>query len=155
MKKLSLSDLANVAEAVAAAGVIISLIYLAVQIHQNTRAVRASSYQEVANGVTAFQTMLAQNKELTRIYLQGAEDPKELSPEESLRFESALSRLFIKYDVAVYFYREELIDEMAIEPYTRYILLLLRSPGIADWWKGAQHFYSSPMREYLNERMGD
>ena len=153
MKKLSLGDLANVAEAIAAVGMIISLIYLAAQIHQNTKAVRASSYQEVADGVTVFQTMLAENEDLAGIYLQGAEDPKKLSPEELLRFESALGQIFIKYDVAVYFYREELIDEMAIEPYTRYILLLLRSPGIADWWKGAQHFYSSPMREYLSTQM--
>ena len=35
MKKLSLSEIGNLAEAIAAAGVIISLIYLAVQIDQN------------------------------------------------------------------------------------------------------------------------
>jgi hypothetical protein len=154
MRKLSLSELANVAEAIAAAGMIVSLVYLAVQIHQNTKAVRASSYQEAANGVTAFQTTLAQSEELARIYLQGSADLNELAPEELLRFESALGQLFVKYDVAVYYYREELIDETAIEPYTQFVLLLLRSPGIADWWTGAQHFYSSPMREYINTQMG-
>jgi hypothetical protein len=155
MRKPSLSDIAHVAEAIAAGGMIVSLVYLAVQIQQNTKAVRASSYQGVADGVTTFSSMLVQNEEVARIFLQGAEDPKELTPEESFRFESALGQVFVTYDVAVYFYREELIDEMAMEPYTRYILFLLRNPGIADWWKLSQHFYSPPMREYLNTRMGN
>ena len=84
---MNLSDVGNMAEAVAAVAVVISLVYLAIQIRQNTKAVRASSYQEVANGVTNFNSSLAQNKEMARIYLKGNEDPKQLSPEESLRFE--------------------------------------------------------------------
>ncbi len=154
MRRLSLGEIASVAEAIAAAGMIVSLVYFAIQIQQNTKAVRASSYQEVANGVTAFQSMLAENEEVARLYLRGAEDLNGLSSEERLRFESALGQVFVRYDVAVYFYREELIDEMAIEPYSRYILLLLKNPGVADWWKEAQHFYSSSMREYINERAG-
>ena len=59
---MSLSDVGNMAEAVAAVAVVVSLVYLAIQIQQNTKAVRASSYQEVANGVTDFQSSLAQNE---------------------------------------------------------------------------------------------
>ena len=154
MKKPSLSDIGNLAEAVAAVAVIASLVYLGIQIQQNTKAVRASSYQEVANGVTNYMSSLAQNGELARIYVQGSKDLTQLSPEESLRFESALAQLFAKYDVAVYFYQQHLIDEMAIDPYTRLVLLLLESPGIADWWEAAQHFYSENMRDYINEQKG-
>ena len=151
---MSLSDVGNMAEAIAAVAVVVSLVYLAIQIRQNTKAVRASSYEEVANGVTDFQSSLAQNDGLTRIYLKGTADPKQLSPEELLRFEMVLGQLFIKYDVAVYFYQQHLVDDMAIEPYTKYILLLLNSPGIMNWWERSQHFFSDHMRNYIEEQRG-
>jgi len=44
---MSLEDLGNIGEFVAAVSVVVSLIYLAVQIRQNTRSVRASTYQVV------------------------------------------------------------------------------------------------------------
>jgi hypothetical protein len=42
---MSLEDLGNIGEFVAAAAVIVSLIYLAVQIRQNTKSLRASTFQ--------------------------------------------------------------------------------------------------------------
>jgi len=74
VKRIDLGDIGNVAETIAAIAVIISLIYLGVQINQNTNAIRASSYQSVADNITDFQLGLAQNSDLTRIYLEGLED---------------------------------------------------------------------------------
>jgi hypothetical protein len=43
---MSLEDLGNIGEFVAAVGVIASLIYLAVQIRQNTDSLRAATFQD-------------------------------------------------------------------------------------------------------------
>ena len=155
MKKLSLSDLGNLAEAIAAVAVVVSLVYLAQQIQQNTKAVRASSYQEVANGISNFQTSLAENADLSHIYQKGIEDLSQLSPVDRVRFESIIGQLFVKYDVAVYFYRQNLIDELAIGPYNKFILLMLENPGVADWWEAAQFFYSESMRNYIDALKGE
>ena len=47
---MSLEDLGNIGEFVAAIGVIISLIYLAVQIRQNTSAVATATYESTMTG---------------------------------------------------------------------------------------------------------
>jgi hypothetical protein len=44
---------------------------------------------------------------------------------------------------------------MGIEPYTKLIVLLLESPGIADYWERSKHFYSDQMREYINKQRID
>ena len=44
---LTLQDLGNIGELISGIAVVISLIYLAVQIRQNTRTVRTSTYQTV------------------------------------------------------------------------------------------------------------
>ena len=148
-KKISLTDLGNLAEAFAAIGVIISVIYLSVQIRQNTRAIRASSYKGVADGISEFQISLAENKDLALIYQKGIDDVKQLTPVELTRFEMIIGQLFVKYDVAVYFYHHNLIDSSAIGPYNKYILFILKKPGVAVWWEEAKYFYSENMRNYI------
>jgi hypothetical protein len=151
MKKISLTDIGNLAEAIAAVAVILSIVYLSNQIQQNTKAVRASSYQEVANGISGFQTSLAENEDLSRVYLKGLEDLRQLSPVDRVRFEMIIGQLFAKYDVAVYFYNQDLISEQAINPYSKLILLILDNPGVEAWWENAQVFFSENMRTYINE----
>ena len=51
---MSLEDLGNIGEFIAALGVIVSLIYLAVQIQRNTASVRTSTQQQLA---TVFSTL--------------------------------------------------------------------------------------------------
>jgi hypothetical protein len=155
MRKITLSEIGIVAEAIAAVAVVVSLVYLAIQIKQNTIAVQASSYLEIANGVSDFQTLLAENKEVAEVFLRGSEDPEGLTPEESLRFEMLLGQLFVKYDVAVYFYRHQMIDDRAIEPYNRFILALMQAKGVELWWDRSQYYLSESMRDYLNARRGE
>ena len=67
-------------------GVIASLIYVAIQIRNNARAVRASAYQQLAANTSANWTVLAQNGDLTDIMLRGLDDFHTLSRLEKARF---------------------------------------------------------------------
>jgi len=67
-------------------GVIASLIYVAIQIRNNARAVRASAYQQLAANTSANWTVLAQNCDLTDIMLRGLDDFHTLSRLEKARF---------------------------------------------------------------------
>ena len=138
------------AVSVAALAVVVSLLYLGAQIQQNTRAVRAASYQEVASGVSDFQMLIAQNDSLARIYMQGMANPQKLSPEELVRFEMVIGQLFTKFDAAIYLFNQQMIDTYAITPYTHFIFTQLETPGVAAWWEKAQLFFSDDMRQYID-----
>jgi len=56
--------LSSVAEFVAAIGVIASLVYLAVQVRQNTQSIRASTYEGMLRGSGEFLRPLSQNRDL-------------------------------------------------------------------------------------------
>ena len=147
-----LGDIGNLAEAIAAIGVIVSLIYLGVQIQQNTNAIRASSYQSVADDITDFQMGLAQNSDLTRIYLTGLEDLELLTPVERTQFEYYLGMLFARFDTAVELYNRGMIDDGAMTPYSRFILYHFEFPGVAEYWQESQVFFSDAAHGYI-ERM--
>jgi len=79
---MNLGDLADVAEIVSAVGVILSLIYLAIQIRQNTTSVRAASFQELLNHVAMLNLRLVDDPVLAKLRVNAlTQDFDAASPE--------------------------------------------------------------------------
>jgi len=80
-------------EAVGASGevlgailVAITLIYLIVQVRQNSASINATTNQSNLAGFNQINIVLAQDPKLAAIVLKGTEDPASLSEEENLSF---------------------------------------------------------------------
>ena len=79
---MDLETLALLGEFLGGAAVLVSLIYLAIQIRQgnrqvehNTRSLEVSTYQAITSDLNDFRALLITHPDLGRIYLQGLEDP--------------------------------------------------------------------------------
>lgn len=91
---MDLDSLAKIGEFVGGIFVVISLIYLAYQLRQNTQSLRAENYARLLDRMSTLQSRLAVDEELHHLFMVGAEDPARLSPAERLRFSWALYELF-------------------------------------------------------------
>jgi hypothetical protein len=83
---MTLEDWANIGEIVGGVAVIISILYLAWQIRQNTKAVRATAVDSSINYSMSVRQAIFENKEITHLYHQGARDPLALTEEDLFRF---------------------------------------------------------------------
>ena len=83
----------TVGEIVGALAVFITLAYLAVQIRQNTGAVRASALDSSVNALTTVRAKIHDNGELTDIYLRGCENPECLTDAELTRYRLLLTNI--------------------------------------------------------------
>lgn len=84
---MSLNDLANLGQAVGAIAVVISLIYVAYQIRQNTNAVRAATAQSVHEHFASWYHLLAADGELSQVVIAGLKDYyASLSEKDKARF---------------------------------------------------------------------
>jgi len=86
-------DLGNLGEFVSAVAVVISLIYLAFQIRQNTsqidqntKAVRAAAIDSSVSHVMDARKAIFESEALTHLYHVGGNDPLSLSEEELIRY---------------------------------------------------------------------
>jgi hypothetical protein len=75
--------LGGISGLVAALGVIATLLYLARQIQQNTRAVQSTNFSTWINATNAVHSILIDNADLHEDALAGS---RELNPEEFWRF---------------------------------------------------------------------
>lgn len=75
-----------IAELVGVVAVLITLIYLAVQIRQNTAAVATSTYESVMTGFNDINVVVASHPELASVLDRGCQNPSSLNPEGVVQF---------------------------------------------------------------------
>lgn len=75
MSERSGPRLSTIMEVVSAAAVVVSLVYVAIEIRHNTEAVQSATYQQLVAASDEFLLVLAQDPELTDIWIRGDTDP--------------------------------------------------------------------------------
>jgi len=150
---MTLQDLGSIGEIVGAIGMIVSLVYLSVQIRQNTRSVRTASFQEAVRDVIAITDGLSTDRELSRIYWKGLADFSSLDPEERRRFSAYMVGMFRRFENIVYQTRYGALDAGAWVGIKRTAITTLARPGAAAWWAEAQDLFSEEFRAYVEREM--
>ena len=152
---MSLEDLGNLGEFVGAIAVVASLIYLAVQVRQNTRSVRASTYQAVVSASADINAMIAQDETLARIFRLGLADVSELTDDERMRLDFFLGQWFNMFE-NLYLQREHgTIDAEFFDAKRDLILRWLSQPGLKKWWNNRSYMYARRFRDFVSENLRD
>jgi hypothetical protein len=94
MSKLTLSEWANIAEISAAVVVVLSLIYVGLELDRNTKAVHSETWQAVVDKLIDLDIAEASSPELSRLLILGDSSPDDLTAEQWWRYSKfAESRL--------------------------------------------------------------
>lgn len=83
-----------IGETLSAGGVIVTLLYLTVQLRQNTQAMKSATFQSINEGMTGIGQMFATDAELPRVLLQGQGGLGTLTSEDRVRLSFALMMTF-------------------------------------------------------------
>ena len=126
--------LGNFGEFFGAIAVVATLIYLAVQIRQNTRVARIATLQQWVTTVGTVNTAISQSGDLSRIYRAGVEDPKSLEPHERTQFNTYLFQLFNTYESLFFQAEQGAIDQIFFEAKMETMRANLANPGVRGWW---------------------
>ena len=123
---IDLQYLANLGEVIGAVVVILSLIYLAIQVRQNTQAQRTENYSRALDRVAAMQSMLSQDGEMSLIFSKAVLDSSKLTPQERVRFTWSMYEAFGAFE---FMFHASRTNAIPAEVWTRW------SSGVA-WWQG-------------------
>ena len=123
-----------IAEVVAALGIIITLIYLAVQIRQSTEHSKLSSAQAVdTSNMLAFDPIYVPENSV--IWTKGHSDPKSLNDHEIQMFKMFMTRLFVaSFNTTSLHYSRGMIDEELYRVQADYFRSLVSTPGGSQWY---------------------
>ena len=123
------------AELAGAVGVIITLGYLASQIRQNSKLLRASTTASSHQIQSEITTLLAQDPDANRIYWEGLKDRDSLSEEDRRRFDPLVT-LFLQHSRQQHQFQRDGIDDPDEWEYVKQgIAWLIRQPGGRQFWR--------------------
>ena len=150
---MTLQDLGSIGEFVAAIATLVTLVYLAVQIRQNTSSMRASMFQEAVRDFALASDVLAGDAELARIWRTGIRDFDALEPDERQRFAAYALGLFRRTENVFFQTQHGALDLAFGESVVSHVRLMGSWPGIVAWWARARVLFSPSFREYVDREL--
>ena len=138
-------------ELVGAVAVVVSIIYLALQVRQNSADVRSGGYQGAVQSANQFLESLTGDPESRKIFTKALESFDELDEDGQVVARMLFLQLFMYYEAFYYQYLEGVVNEEIWEGRKIMMLNMLESPGISSWWEGGSAIYGRRFVNYVNE----
>lgn len=132
---MDLAAWSQLGEAIAGFGVIASLVYVAAQIRQNTRSLRAATYHSlVGTSIDLLQSIYTQ-LDVARLFAKMREGAGlgDLEPLERARAEPALLAAFRSFDNVLYQQRVGMLDPELWLGYRAVMHSFTRIPAWREW----------------------
>ena len=131
-----------IGELIGGAAVIATLIYLAIQLRQNTKGIRAQSYYNVVSGKNALYRELAANRELFNILVQGlAGDPPLATIIDGSRVHLLLYAFMNEFETTFLLYKAGAVEEEIWLRDKAQMAGMIGFPGMINWWSLAKQYF--------------
>ena len=145
-----LDALGNIGDFLGGVGVVVTLLYLAVQIRQNTRSSRTESYQAAVSSVSDQTFNLWMNPESARVFQLGMFDLETLSPFERNQFTGFMSAMVRNHENIHYQYVSGAIDQSLWRGWEWRIATTFSLPGVQVWWADQREAYSAEFQALID-----
>jgi len=149
--KARLSELAQVAEVVGAVAIVVSLIYVGVQVEDSTRAVRSATANETTNAISTWYESVGNDPRSSHVFYTGMRDPDSLSPEEWLQFVFLSHGLLLKYQTAFYLAQQGTLDTNISQTITSTLSGTRETPGFLRYWEERGNVFEAEFRAYVED----
>ena len=119
-----------------------SLIYLAVQIREQTKERRQSAVHALTEQWGDLTESLHDNAETAEIFLRGVQSFTDLDPVSKLRFSAFFNRLINVFEGMYFSHCQGILTESSWAAVERTMSDLIAYPGVQQWWKERKHWHT-------------
>jgi hypothetical protein len=145
-----LGEWASISSLVSAVALVVSVMYVSVQIRNNTRAVRASAFQQVVGSFAGISLDIAKDKGLVDLYLRASREFNSLSDVERAQF-SLMLLSFLRRAENVFFQTEiQLLQAEHWSGIRESIKAIVAPPGAQDCWSTIKNRLNPDFRAYID-----
>ncbi len=155
---MTLNDLGNLGEFVSGVAVVVSIIYLAAQVRQNTRSLQTSAARAAVDTIHRLNQVLIQNKEAAELFVAGTREPdafQGFDEADKLRFDSLAQSLLLLYQDLFFAASASLVSPDLWEPQERRMMDYLTRPGFRLWWDQNSWRFSRSFSTFIEVKRGE
>lgn len=150
---MKLSEAANWAEIVSALGLVISLIYVGIQVTDNTSAMRSETASNASTEFIDWYTHMSGDPKLMDVWLRGVTEPDSLDEQESLRFVFLLHIIMLQFQNNYYLVEEGTLDEKMLLAINNTLSTIRGTPGFAMYWSLRRDLFNPEYQAFVEQLM--
>jgi hypothetical protein len=148
---LELSELADLGEFLGGIFVVLSLVYLAMQIRQNTQSNRTENFARGLERISEMQAALSRDPDLASLHARGVADVSSLTPVERIRFTWWFAEAFGAFEFLFHQSRADAIPDEIWERWSKTIAWWISYPGVQAWWAANPAPFSGSFTRFVDD----
>jgi hypothetical protein len=149
--KLKLAEYASIAEIIGAFAVVLSLIYLGVQVNDSVSAVRSASANDANVAVQNWYLQIGSDAQTAKVFYDGLTSKEPLPTHDEFQFLMMFHGAFLAFQNSYLIAAEGTIDVELVDALTGAIVLVKDLPGMRRYWRQRKSTFHSGFVSYVDE----
>ena len=149
--KSRLADLAHLAEIVGAFAVVVSLVYVGIQVNDGVGASRSASVNDANVALQSWYLEVGSNEQTSSLFYRGLLSDEALPNEEEFQFLMIFHGVFLAFQNSYWLAEEGTLDPELLEALTAAILGVKDTPGMQRYWRQRRSYLNASFGLYVDE----
>lgn len=142
------------AEVVGIAAVVVSLVFVGIEIRHNTAATSAQALLELNNAFNEISLLQAEEAGLADIMLRGDSDLDSLGPIEHRRYVAFTGTLMNTFENAYMFHKSGILDSDTYRGYAEALCIEMALPGTRRLWMTGEFVLHKVFNDFIEKTCG-
>jgi len=148
--KYKLKKLALWAEIFGGVAVLISLLFVGVQLRENTKATRSSTATATISNISEWYVTMGTDGESSASFWRFLADPESMTKEERLQHIYIIHALFLTFQNSYFLAQEGTLDIRIHESLNQAIKGVKDQPGFLLYWKSRKSIFFPEYQDYMD-----
>ena len=153
MESLTLEQASYLAEIIGVVAVVVSLVYVALQVKQNTRAVRLNTVHMVTEDWRDTTAVITGNGDLAEILTRAFADASSVSGGDKLRYYVFMHNFIKMFENAYYQHGDGALDEHYWSGIKKWFINLTDVPGVNSYWQERKNVYAEEFQHFMDSEI--
>ena len=148
---MSLEQLGLIADIVGAIAIIVTLVYLAIQVKDSARASRSAAVTDATTAMQAFYQELGSDSATSRLFLEGLRNPDALSEEDRFQYLMMMHSCYLGFQRSFFLAREGTLDVALRDSIGTAMHAVNHLPGIHLYWRQRKGYFQPEFVEWVED----
>jgi hypothetical protein len=147
---VNLQDLALLAEIVGGVALVVSLIYVGLQVRNSTSAIRSASASDATTAMQLWYIEMGTNRQAGDVWFNAMQSPDPLPAHDEFQFLMSMHAAILGMQNSYLLSKEGTLDAEFREAVTTAIVAVKDLPGMARYWNQRRGFFHAEFAEYVD-----
>jgi hypothetical protein len=152
---MTLEGIYYISQIAAVIGIFASLIFVGLQIRQNTKAIKATSHHAVTDSFNAINNLVLSDPKVARIWRLALAGSEKLDEDERTSADFMLLANMRIFETIYYQYKNGTLDKNLFDAELKTLKWAVTHPGVQAWWVANPISFSTEYRAFIEGLISD